>query len=573
MVLTAVAVIFMTTEKSKQQTSEALTNNYTVLRNNGNESDAALVGESLVNALVIVAVITIMTFVIVILYKYRCMKVLIGYMIVAMLLLLLTLSARMFDIAVQRYQFTMDYLTFCLLIYNFAAVGTVAIFFAQGVPKYVTQSYLVLTSVFVAWELSHFDEFTAWALLALLALYDLYAVLTPYGPLQALVKLMQSPDAPPMPGLLYEAHVGGNNNSNNAANNNNNDNDNVRQRRQSRRQSRRILAGGNGSSTNSIEHQSENESGTSQTDRGPEDFASPPAAILSTPKRSDPKCEESVPPLEPPTEDTIVHSMEHKEAGPVDVDQWIGTDDDDQEAPSTEATLARGPLGVEQVTQTENQQFTEGHGTVLRLDQSCPRLSIPLALAKLYRLPLENDPQPPWLQPRTANDPAPSYSVEVLVSIVVAIAPHNGGIIRPHPEQIHDHETRYQVLDPSGQARRVLFVNSSNGRVFEVHNYEELLEKRNKTQNKRETIRLGLGDFIFYSVLVSKAALFSWTTFCAATLAITCGLGLTLLLLAWHAKALPALPISIFLGVTFYLTTRHLLQPWVEEVFKEAIYV
>ena len=562
MVLTTVAVIFMTTEKSKQQTSEALTRNYTVLRNNGSESDAALVGESLVNAAVIVAAITVMTFGIVILYKYRCMKILIGYMMVAMFLLLLTMSARMFDIAVQRYQFTMDYITFGWLVYNFAAVGTVAIFFGQGVPTYVTQAYLVLTSVFVAWELSHFDEYTAWALLALLALYDLYAVLTPYGPLQALVKLMQSPDAPQMPGLLYEAHVGGNNNGNNNA-----ANTNTARRRQ---HSRRALPTENGA-PNNTQHDSENENSASVTSRA--------RAVCTTRIRNSPTSGESNSETESAVEISLTVSDEQGESGPVDVDQVIiGTDeDDDQETPTeqnrTEQNRVSEPVDVDQVTEAEAQQFTQSQIRIFRFDQSYTRISIPLALAKLYRLPLENDPQPPWLQPRTANDPAPTYSVEELTSIVVAIAPPNGGVIRPHPEQIHDHEIRYQIVDATGQARRVLFVNSSNGRIFEVHNYDELVEERNKSLNKRETIRLGLGDFIFYSVLVSKAAIFSWTTFCATTLAITCGLGLTLLLLAWHAKALPALPISIFLGVTFYLTTRHLLQPWIEEVFKETIYV
>lgn len=209
-----------------------------------------------------------------------------------------------------------------------------------------------------------------------------------------------------------------------------------------------------------------------------------------------------------------------------------------------------------------------------------------MALAKLYRLPLEDNPHPSWLRPpavqsnhdddddQTFTHVIPTFSVEELTAIVVAVAPPNGGVIRPHPEQIDGQETRYQVFDATGQPRRILFVNSTNGRVFEVHNYQEALEAhRREASSKRDSIRLGLGDFIFYSLLVSKAALYSWTTFCASTLVILCGLGLTLLLLAWHGKALPALPISIFLGVAFYLTTRYLLQPWIEDVLQEPSYV
>jgi presenilin 1 len=104
------------------------------------------------------------------------------------------------------------------------------------------------------------------------------------------------------------------------------------------------------------------------------------------------------------------------------------------------------------------------------------------------------------------------------------------------------------------------------------------------------------GDFIFYSVLVSKAALYSFTTFAACMLVILVGLGGTLILLAVHGKALPgtfycnractkllvpisdilpslALPISIFLGVIVFFLTQYVLQPWVHEVLRLPFYV
>ncbi|KAK4362298.1 hypothetical protein RND71_017539 [Anisodus tanguticus] len=76
-------------------------------------------------------------------------------------------------------------------------------------------------------------------------------------------------------------------------------------------------------------------------------------------------------------------------------------------------------------------------------------------------------------------------------------------------------------------------------------------------------IKLGLGDFIFYSVLVARAAMYDFMTVYACYLAIVAGLGITLMLLAFYQKALPALPVSVLLGVLFYLLTRLLLETFV----------
>ncbi|CAL9214207.1 unnamed protein product [Arabidopsis halleri] len=90
-----------------------------------------------------------------------------------------------------------------------------------------------------------------------------------------------------------------------------------------------------------------------------------------------------------------------------------------------------------------------------------------------------------------------------------------------------------------------------------------LEESDNVVDSLNRGIKLGLGDFIFYSVLVGRAAMYDLMTVYACYLAIISGLGCTLILLSVYNRALPALPISIMLGVVFYFLTRLLMEPFV----------
>ena len=77
------------------------------------------------------------------------------------------------------------------------------------------------------------------------------------------------------------------------------------------------------------------------------------------------------------------------------------------------------------------------------------------------------------------------------------------------------------------------------------------------------SVKLGLGDFIFYSVLVGRAAMYDSLTMFCSYFAIVAGLGITFLLLALHQRALPALPFSIALGVAFYFLARAFMEQMV----------
>ncbi|KAG5191610.1 presenilin [Tribonema minus] len=388
-----------------------------VCDNSGNTS-SALLGKSLVNSLVIVAVLAVATTLIVLLYKFRCMRCLLGYMMLSSVSLLGLMGGLVFLTmccsfgtrdtralhallratpcvqALDMWQIPMDMFTFIMCLWNFAAVGVIAIFYQKGLPTVVTQAYLVATSVIMAWQLSRFDEWTGWALLVVLAMYDLCAVLSPCGPLKALVNLMQEYNEP-MPGLLYEAEL-------------------------------------------------------------PRPVAARAAAA----------------------------------------------------AAASQATSTRGASSAgARLASEDPQDYDVGPGVGL------------MASAVVLMLNEEGAAE----APRQGGD--------------------SGG-------------------GTGGDAHRRESGGAGAGREG-GHAHEE--EERN--------IKLGLGDFVFYSVLVSKAGLYSFTAFVSCLCAVLCGLMATLVLLSLHKAALPALPISIALGVATYFVTRFAMQPALVHLGSQGLYV
>jgi len=427
---------------------------------NGGDSNSVKLGKSLINALTIVGVICGATFVVVLLYKYRCMKCLFGYMAFSSTMLLGLMGGLLWYTALVRWDLPCDYLTFVAILYNFAFVGVAAIFYQKGIPTWVTQGYLVLISCIMAWQLSRFEEWTGWALLVVLALYDLCAVLTPCGPLKYLVGLMQERDAPTMPGLLYEAELPAH-----------------------ARHHHRVpppLGGGaaaaGAAAAMDLQTPVRDVSGD---DCGPVSLV--PSSLASTLHSTSPPS-----PLDPLLDGS------HGSPGGTHLDHHHRQQQQQQQQQQRGGRMDSRLLEGGGAPLEEEEGDEEGGG--------------------------ERGSGGVGGSSGTGDHPLSS-------SISSQQQHHDGG-------------------------------GGGGGGAPE-----------------ERSIKLGLGDFVFYSVLVGKAALYGFATCAACFLVIISGLGATLVLLSVFRKALPALPISIGLGVLFYLLTRVAIIPYIDALVSSPLYV
>ena len=97
-------------------------------------------------------------------------------------------------------------------------------------------------------------------------------------------------------------------------------------------------------------------------------------------------------------------------------------------------------------------------------------------------------------------------------------------------------------------------VDNENNVIKDLENDEkEADHKHQSTNHDNIKTELGLGDFVFYSVLIGKVYINSNLT-CALIcfLSVLIGLTGTFILLLIYEKALPAIPISISMGTSIY---------------------
>ncbi|XP_071721969.1 presenilin-like protein At2g29900 [Rutidosis leptorrhynchoides] len=167
---------------------------------------------ALLNSLAFVGVVTIATFGLVALFYFGCTKFLKLYMGFSAFMVLGVMGGEIAVFLIQDFNVPIDSITFLLLLFNFSIVGVLAVFMSK-MAILVTQAYLVIIGMLVAYWFTLLPEWTTWSLLIAMSLYDLAAVLLPVGPLRILVELAISRDED-IPALVYEARPVTNDDSN-----------------------------------------------------------------------------------------------------------------------------------------------------------------------------------------------------------------------------------------------------------------------------------------------------------------------------------------------------------------------
>ncbi|XP_058080775.1 presenilin-like protein At2g29900 [Magnolia sinica] len=203
MLLVVLLVTILNTSSSTSSSSSLTTIATIAYNENSSDSDWSKFVGALLNSLVFVAIVTAITFLLVLLFYFRCIRFLKIYMGFSALVVLGFMGGEVALLLIKDFRIPIDCISFLIVLLNFTVMGAISVFTSRA-PILVNQGYLVVIGMLVAYWFTLLPEWTTWVLLVAMALYDLAAVLLPGGPLKLLVELAISRDED-IPALVYEA--------------------------------------------------------------------------------------------------------------------------------------------------------------------------------------------------------------------------------------------------------------------------------------------------------------------------------------------------------------------------------
>lgn len=201
-IITIVSVVWSCTYLSPLYFEGSDSSIHLVFNESGGGSVVDKARASILNALVIIGVIVLTTFLILALYKCNCGFILYAWLMFSAASTFFVQAWLWLDLVFSLFQIPCDFVTMGFFMLNFGVVGVLSLFYYSH-PT-VAQFYLITVSVLIAWLLTAIPEWTTWTLLLGLAVYDIVAVLCPNGPLRLLIESANARNEP-IPGFVYDS--------------------------------------------------------------------------------------------------------------------------------------------------------------------------------------------------------------------------------------------------------------------------------------------------------------------------------------------------------------------------------